>query len=271
MRRSSRLRGRPIRKLCRLASGLLSPVLLVGCVGAGPAVGPVAAGSGALAPVASAAPWTIPEHAYPSQTLFRMEAKTSEGGVTVRMALRLERPDRYRLTVSDRLGRTLYTVDVGPSGGWLSDHRSRQACAIDWRDEALVLRGAALEGFSTAALPAVLLGRVPAEPAGPVTEGGSGELIFPDRRGRRWSARSDGEDVLAWTLWQDEEPTLWWRRDGERALLSDRKRGAQLRWQVVAREGLTAPLPEPALPDGFEVVQCAEEGAASFDSPRSGL
>jgi len=276
MRPASRPRGAAHGTLRRVTPRLLPPhlllaVLLVGCAGARPALGPVTAGSGAPAVSGPGAPWTISGDAYPSQTLFRMEAETADGEANVRMVLRLERPDRYRLTVSDRLGRTLYTVDVGASGGWLADHRSRKACPIGGGGDALVLRGAPFEGFSTAALPAVLLGRVPAEPAGPVIEGEPGELVFRDRRGRRWSVRSAGEDVLAWTLWQGDRPVLWWRRDGERVLLSDRLRGAQLRWQTVAREPLPAGLSEPALPDGFEAAECREEEPVPFDSPQSGL
>lgn len=257
-----------------MAPALVLSLVLAACAGVRPAVAPAANASPPSEASAPERPWTIPADAYPSQMLFRMEAETSDGEASVRVVLRLQEPDRYRLTLSDRLGRTLYTVDVGLGGGWLADHRSRQACPIPASGGALVLRGAPLEGLAIAALPAVLLGRVPAEPASPILEDGDGaedELSFRDPRGRRWTVRREGTEVVGWTLWQGGEPVLWWRRDGERALLSDRLRGAQLRWQTVAREGLPDDLAEPAAPAGFEVTECRAEESEPFDSPQADL
>jgi hypothetical protein len=108
-----------------------------------------------------------------------------------------------------------------------------------------------------------LLGGVPAAPAGEPQRHGD-RLAWRDGDGRRWTARlGDDGAVAAWTLWLDGSPVVWWQRshDGQ-ALLSDRRRGTQLRWRRVLRESLPAPPERAAVPDGYDLVPCA----AAYDA-----
>ncbi len=245
---------------------LLGLLVLTSCRSTAPAAGGRGAGEavrgsgpGATAEEAADsadAPWRLPAEAYPSQRLFRLQADSVEGGGSLRLVLRLEDPARYRLTISDRLGRTLYTVDATPDGGWLLDHRLRLACPLG---PDLALGGVPLEAFDPAVLPRVLLGRVPADPAGRVISTGEGRLSFHDRLGRRWTVERRDGTVQGWVAWHGGQPTIWWRRIGAEALLSDRLRGVQMRWHQVAREPLTAPLPPAAVPPGYAAGACGPE------------
>lgn len=254
-------------------------VVLAAC-GSGPAApGPATPATVTGPSRSAAAPWEIPSAAYPSQRLFRINYEGPEGDGTLKMVLRLESPERYRLTLSDRLGRTLFTVDaavdhlggVGGMDGWLMDHRERLACRLE---EGLHLEGVPLEPFAVDALPAVLLGRLPAAPEDPGAvlaelsrRPAAGELDYRDRLGRRWTAQlapAAAARVRTWILWRGGEPALWWRSTdagegsggGAEALLSDRLRGVQMRWKEVAREPLGERLPEPGRPAGFGIGEC---------------
>lgn len=222
--------------------------------------------------------WGIPPGAYPAQRLYRMEAETARDRATFRAVLRIERPDRYRLTLSDRLGRTLFTLDAGPDSGWLLDHRARRACPLA---EVRALGDVPLGPLPPEALPAVLLGRVPAAPAGPVAVEAAGRLSYRDVRGWRWSVRFEevrapagdgtgGRRVLGWTVRRRGRSILWWRRDGAEGLLSDRERGLQLRWHEVAREPLAETLPAPEVPSRFERGVCGERSPGLVESDREG-
>ncbi len=228
--------------------------------------------------VAGSAVWGIPPGAYPAQRLYRMDAETTRDRATLRAVLRIERPDRYRLTLSDRLGRTLFTLDAGPDSGWLLDHRARRACPLA---EVEALRDVPLGPLAPEALPSVLLGRVPAVPTGPVTVEATGRLSYRDVRGWRWSVRFEevpaptgdgtgGRRVLGWTARRRGRSILWWRRDGAEGLLSDRERGLQLRWHEVAREPLAEKLPPPGVPSGFERGVCGARSPGFLEGDRDG-
>ncbi len=198
----------------------------------------------------------VPSSDYGTQRLFRLHYDGPEGEGTLRLVLRLESPSRYRLVISDRLGRSLFTLDAAPSGGLLLDHRQALACPLA---AGVRLEGLPIEPLSVQALPAVLLGRLPSLPAhGRSRESSTGALEFRDGAGRRWSARlGDGGQVRSWTLWQAGEPALWWRSNDGQAFLSDRRRGAQASWREVGREPLAEPLPPPAVPEGFAAGECS--------------
>jgi len=221
--------------------------------------GPSSMGPQSGAGEAVPAPWALAPDAYPTQRLFRLQAESTKEGGSLRLVLRLESPDRYRLTISDRLGRSLYTVDATPDGGWLLDHRQRRACRLG---PDLALGGVPLEAFAPAMLPRVLLGRVPAEPSGRVSRTDAGRIEFRDLRGRRWTVERRGGAIVGWVAWRGGEPVVWWRRLDDEALLSDRIRGVQMRWRQVAREPLDEPLPPAAVPSGYASGPCAE-GAAT--------
>lgn len=225
-------------------------MVLTGCAGARRPPATPAAGA------AEALPWELPAAAYPSQRLYRLHYDGPEGEGALRLVLRLAGPDRYRLTIADRLGRPLYTLDSGDGGGLLLDHRERLACPLD---PDLRLPELPLESLPLSSLPAVLLGRVPAAPArGERPEPGAPKVSYRDAQGRRWSAEAGGAGgaPVSWILWQAGEPVVWWRRAGGESLLSDRRRGVQMAWRETGAEPLTQPLPRPAAPDGYAPAEC---------------
>ena len=237
------------------ASALVAAVLLQGCAGArSPAVRPAPPPTAGRTPVPP--PWAVPSAAYGTQRLFRLHYEGPEGEGTLRLVLRLESPERYRLVIADRLGRSLFTLDAAASGGLLLDHRRGLACPLE---AGIRLEGLPVEPLPFQALPAVLLGRVPAVPVrGRARASAGGTVEYRDAAGRRWSARvGEGGEVRSWTLWQAGEPALWWRSEAGQAFLSDRRRGAQASWREVGREPLAEPLPPPAVPEGFAAGECS--------------
>ena len=145
------------------------------------------------------------------------------------------------------------------------DHRARQSCALG---DQIRLAEVGLPELPPSALPALLLGRLPVGPgtSGPAPDIAAGGRELRDAQGRRWSWREQQGTLASWTLWQGSEPTLWWRRDGSGGdsggagatggTLSARRKGAQVRWQIVVSEPLTAPPGPPAPPPGYAVGAC---------------
>lgn len=221
---------------------------LAGCAGASPAPRTPAAAAASAVP-----PWELPASTYPSQRLFRLHYDGPEGEGALRLVLRLAGPDRYRLSAADRLGRPLFTVDAADGAGWLLDHREHVACPLG---PGLRLDGLPLEPWSPEALPALLLGRLPVPPARGSRDPAGEELSYRDARGRRWSARLEGGTVAGWTLWEEGEPAVWWRKADGESLLSDRRRGLQMSWREVGAEGLGDGLGEPGVPEGYRVTEC---------------
>jgi hypothetical protein len=199
----------------------------------------------ATAAAGSAAPWELPAGAVPSQRLFQGAYQGPEGSGSFRATLRLAASDRFRLDASDRFGRLLWTVAVDGPRSWWIDHRAGIWCPDLSR---LVLPGLGAALVPASALPTILLGAVPARPAG--ESGGSADLELRDDAGRRWTAVVEGGRLSAWTLWEGDQPLWWWRRQGEGGILSQR-RGRQLRWQQVIVEPLQETLGPPTIPDGY--------------------
>jgi hypothetical protein len=242
----------------------LAAVLAAGCA---PRRG--AATAAALADPA-AAPWEIPAGALGTQRLFRVSYDGPEGGGSFRLTLRLDAAERYQVRAVDPVGRALWTLDVaGTSGLWL-DHRAEAACRLEG---SLDLAAGRLTPFPLAALPALLLGRLPSSPQGELEEtaaagdepGEAGEnaeggrrVAFTDAGGRRWSATLDGTTPRAWALTEpaDEAPSVWWRRHAGEHLLSDRRRNVQLGWRETVVEPLAGGLAAVAVPPGFALVPC---------------
>lgn len=213
----------------------------------------------------AAAPWEIPAGALGTQRLFRVSYDGPEGGGSFRLTLRLAAPERYQVRAVDPVGRALWTLDVaGTSGLWL-DHRAEAACRLEG---SLDLAAGRLTPFPLAALPALLLGRLPSSPQGELEEEAGGaapeaaeggrRVAFTDAGGRRWSATLDGTTPLSWALTEpgDEAPTVWWRRHAGEHLLSDRRRNVQLGWRETVVEPLTGGLAVVAVPPGFALVPC---------------
>lgn len=245
--RTAALRARTV---SGLAGACVLTLLALGCASAGSSLAPGRAG-------VSVSPWIIPPDAYPSQRLFRMRYDSAEGEGSLRLVLRLESPERFRLAISDRLGRPLYTLDVAGDGGLLLDHRERLVCRVE---DGVVLRDLPVDLVAPASLPPLLLGRLPAGPAGrSVTPPPGSRYDFRDDAGRRWTAEVERGEVNAWTLWAEGEPELWWQRRGEDALLSDRRRGVQMTWREIGREALGGALGAPRAPADFAPGLCAPD------------
>jgi hypothetical protein len=247
-----------------LAAALIAGAGAAGCAGRRqPAAIPAA-------PVPESLPWQVPPQALATQRLFRMSYSGPEGEGSFRVTLRLAASDRFQIQAVDPLGRSLWTLDAkGGADLWL-DHRNRVFCHPAGR---LDLPGLPLGSFALAELPALLLGRLPAEPppdAVPARQGD--QLTLDDAQGRRWTATLAGGAVRAWTLWEGGEPAAWWaERDGggvlsvrpARGAAGDAGGGVQVRWKQVLAEKL-AQEPAPIVPPkGFrELASCAPRAPA---------
>lgn len=196
--------------------------------------------------------WQIPPDALGTQRLYRVSYSGPEGEGSFRVTLRLVSPERYEIQAVDPLGRALWSLDVLEGQGLWLDHRGRAYCSFAGRFE---MRGFPLGPFPLLALPSLLLGRVPAEPAGPVQEK-DGETVFLDAAGRRWAASAEGGLVGSWNLAEKDAPTLWWRLYEGSAILSDRERGIQVRWREVLRESLQGELKPLTPPGGYRQTEC---------------
>ena len=173
------------------------------------------------------------------------------------MTLRLASPLRYQIQAADPVGRALWGLDVTAEQGLWLDHRNKLSCEFEGNFD---VSGIPLGPFPLLSLPALLLGRVPAEPAEEMEPERKGrDVEFRDDLGRRWAA-STGPDgaVVAWTLWEEKEPSVWFRHRDSWAYLSDRERNVQVRWREVLREDLSAepgPLERPA---AYRVAACRD-------------
>ena len=151
----------------------------------------------------------------------------------------------------------------GGNGLWL-DHRNRVYCRLSGE---LSLAFLPLGPLSLASLPPLLLGRLPLAPADPASvesrpsrpatgtggrtgsqETGAGvDISYRDAAGRRWTAALRDGQPLRWGLWPDGAggPLLSWVSSGGWSVLSDTRKGAQVRWRQTVSEPLRLP---PAAP-----------------------
>jgi hypothetical protein len=225
----------------RLAGAALAAAWVAGCAARPTPVG--------IPPPAVPA-WELPAALSGRQTLFRAQYRGPRGDGSFRLVLRLADPSRYELAASDILGRQLWTLSVAGGEALFLDHRAARACRLsgDVRLPDLGLPPLALN-----AVPALLLGRLPAAPADPPAAGS-----YRDAAGRRWSFALRGGEPASWTLWDDEGPALFWSRQASGGVLSARREGAQLRWQASQSEPLAAPPAPPRVPPGFAEGGCDE-------------
>lgn len=232
----------------RWISTAASAAVWLACASATPAVR-----SGPEAQAASGVePWRIAETELRTQRLFRVQYDGPEGHGGFRLTLRLDSPDRYRLSAVDPLGRALWSLSVeGEEALWI-DRRGERYCRLEG---AIELTALPLGPFAMPALPAVLLGRPPLGPAAGGAAGGD-PLEYHDRLGRRWRVTLDGAEVAGWTLYDDGEPVAWWSRQKGESVLSERRQNVQIRWRQVVSEPLTELGPAPEVPGGY-VEDCA--------------
>jgi len=231
---------------------------LGGCATAGRRTPPLPVAAGT-------APWELPAAALGTQRLFRVSYDGPDGDGSFRLTLRLAAPGRYQVVAVDPFGRSLWTLDAAAGQGLWIDHRARAACRLSGSFDVVASR---LTPFPLAALPALLLGRLPEPPAAgegadafdaPPSE--DGRLEYRDDAGRRWTATLGPAGPRSWSFAEPdgEVPSVFWSRaepSGE-AYLSDRLRGVQLRWRETVAEPLAA-LEPLAVPPAFAEVPCDE-------------
>lgn len=223
---------------------LLVAVATLGCARPGL---PVATAAPIAGPQAGPQPWQVPASELATQRLFRLRYDGPEGQGSLRLTLRLATAERYRLTVADVAGRPVSILSVEAGEGLWVEPREETYCRLQ---SAVELEALPSLRLPLAALPAVLLGRLPATPAGRPPRLGP-RFEYRDAEGRRWGAAMAAGEVVSWTLWDGGEPAAWWRRQGDEAILSERRRGVQMRWREVAREPLAELPPPPEIPAGY--------------------
>jgi hypothetical protein len=201
--------------------------------------------------------WQIPAGELGTQRLYRVSYSGPEGEGSFRMTLRLASAERYQVQAVDPIGRSLWSLDVAEGRGLFLNHRARTSCVFQGSFD---LSGVPLGPFPLLTLPALLLGRVPSEPAAPPEEHGR-EISFHDTADRVWSATVREGVVERWTLSESGAPTVWWFRQDNWAILSDRARGVQVRWREALSERLgkePAPLEVPA---GYREAECRDDSS----------
>ncbi|MCH9647940.1 MAG: hypothetical protein K0U98_06850 [Deltaproteobacteria bacterium] len=213
-------------------------------------------------------PWEIPAEAFKSQRLYRFHASGKGGRGRFRLTLRLASPDRFQLSATDPLGRSLWSLHFRDRKAILIEHREKRSCHFD---ETIDLSELYLGSFPLRFLPAVLLGRVPGLPQSALEPLGEpdGPLSFVDSVGQRWSVALNQGTVVGWTL---EDPAgeivaILQRESGGWSVLEEPRRQLKLRWREVVREPLEDELEAPEVPPSYREGGClAEVPVASFGS-----
>jgi len=204
-------------------------------------------------PAAAEPEWQIPAAELGTQRLYRVSYAGPEGEGSFRMTLRLSALDRYQVQAVDPLGRGLWSLDVAGGQGLFLNHRAHTSCVFQGSFD---VAGVPLGPFPLLTLPALLLGRVPAQPAAPPQAKGR-ELTFRDSAERTWTVDVDaGGAVDSWTLAEKGAPTVWCIRDNTWRVLSDRVRGVQVRWKEVLSERLDKELTPLEPPAGYRAEPC---------------
>jgi hypothetical protein len=197
--------------------------------------------------------WQIPAESLGTQRLYRVGYSGPEGEGSFRLTLRLAAQDRYQVQAVDPVGRGLWSLDVAGGQGLFLNHRAHTSCVFQGSFD---VAGVPLGPFPLLTLPALLLGRVPAQPAAP-PQGRGRELTFHDAAERAWTVDvGTGGEVESWTLAEKGAPTVWWIRDSSWMVLSDRVRGVQVRWREVLSERLDKELTALETPAGYRAESC---------------
>lgn len=162
--------------------------------------------------------------------LFRAEFSGEEGSASLRLMLRREAPERFRLTAADALGQVRWELRRSGDDAYWVDPAARTFCRID--PQLPLLARLTLPSIAVTSLPGLLIGEWPPDDA--VRTSGPGqkarELPFTGER------PSDGTPGWAsWTLWENGEPAAWFQRPGAESLLSIRRPAVQVRWRLTAK------------------------------------
>ncbi len=233
---------------------LLALPLLSGCVSGGFLERPTTRPGGGLEP------WQIPAGAYPTQRLYRVKYAGPEGRAGFKLTLYLGTAEGYRMAAADSLGRKLWSLEVAESGRalWL-DHRRKEYCESRGAERLLLVP---LANLPLAALPRLLLGRMPAEPVANLVRGVE-HVSYLDARGQAWSGVFRDGELAWWRLEEAGEAVAWWRRDGEAGgHFADPRGGLELRWQEVVAEALREVPAGLAIPAKFREGACGGQAGA---------
>ena len=199
-----------------------------------------------------------------TQRLFRVRYDGPEGEGGLRLVLRLAGVGRYTVQTSDRLGRSLWSLEVAAEGHLLVDHRGETFCRAPGE---VTLPEVALAPLPLRSIPRVLLGYSPVVGGREPPASGAGDEVV-DPEGRRWTLVRGEEGLKSWTLWSAGEPLVWWLRQPGGGILSHRE-GVQFRWRQVVREPLEGPLQGVVVPPGYRETVC--RGAAIGQAPEDGI
>ncbi len=193
----------------------------------------------------------MPQDSYPTQRLYRVKYRGPEGDFGFKLVLYLEGEARYRMQASD-LGRKLWSLAVdGQDAVWL-DYKRKRYCRSDAAEQ---LRFVPLADLPLVALPRLLLGRLPAEPAASLKRSEE-RVSFLDARGQLWSGSLNGDELEWWSLVEAEEAVVWWRREARGGVFAARDGKQEVRWEEMVREPLEEPLDALEIPAKYQPDEC---------------
>ena len=184
------------------------------------------------------------------QYLFNIRYSGPQGDGSLRLILRLPGPRLFQLLAADTLGRARWSLELREGRTLLLDHRQKTFCESAG-DLSLAEQGLAL--LPVESLPKLLLGELPVDSVD--YDAATDVSEVRESEARRWSLRREDQVLKAWTLWVEDEPTLWWTRQGKGGILSHRD-GSQFRWRRVVEEPLASLMPDLERPADYDRVHC---------------
>ncbi|MEM6797841.1 MAG: hypothetical protein AAF725_27985, partial [Acidobacteriota bacterium] len=197
--------------------------------------------------------WRLPADAYPTQRLYRANYQGEEGKLGFKLTLYLADAERYRMEAADTLGRKVWSLDYDPATrATFLDHRQELYCTSTGGGRQTFVPIAHLP---LAALPRLILGRMPGEPEGEVAEA-EGKISYVDARGQRWNGLAENGALSWWSLILDGEAVAWWRRGERRFIFSDRRGGQQVTWREQVSEALGRPREPLVVPPAYPKGVC---------------
>lgn len=187
------------------------------------------------------------------QSLIRLRYSSPENSGSVRLILRRWQKERFDIEVSDSFGRTVLGIVRDHELSWIVNHRRKAWCVSR---APIHLQGAGLEIFELGDLPRLILGEFPVGVAA-TQQRSESEIEVRDPRGRLWRVVGELAKPNSWTLWVEEEPTLWWQRLEDGFLLSQRG-GNQVRWQIRVEESVAVDPRQVSTPADYVEETCNE-------------
>ena len=231
----------------RRGSRLLAPLLLVvvGCTSSAPFIG-----RGAQ----DAEPWFVPTSEFGTQRLFRVRLESPDGRGRLRLLLRLEAANHYRIDATHPLfNRRLWSFEAISGHALLVDYTQKVACRYDGEVEIMALP---LGPFRQERLPALLLGFLPLVPGTAPSRVVEGELDLRDEAGRRWTATISAAGIEHWILWDEAGVRAEWTVEEAWAALEAREEGVRVRWRETLREPFDGRTRRLEVPQAYREGDC---------------